>query len=107
MHVVQKGENLYRISLRYGVSQQAIINANHLSNPNYIWVGQRLCIPSCCYPPPPPPCGFWYTVKCGDTLYSIALRYGKCVQQLVAANGLKDPNYIWVGQKLFIPCGDP
>ena len=44
IHVVQRGENLYRISLRYGTTVQAIMTANGLTNYN-IYVGQRLRIP--------------------------------------------------------------
>ncbi len=44
-HVVQTGENLFRISLRYGVSMWAIAEANYILNLNYIQIGQVLCIP--------------------------------------------------------------
>ena len=44
-HTVVAGENLYRISLRYGVSMWAIAQASHVTNLNYIRIGQVLCIP--------------------------------------------------------------
>ena len=44
-HVVQHGENLFRISLLYGTTVQAIAAANNIFNPNLIYVGQRLIIP--------------------------------------------------------------
>ncbi len=44
-HTVVAGENLYRISVRYGVSMWTIAQANHITNLNYIRVGQVLCIP--------------------------------------------------------------
>ncbi|HDQ74168.1 MAG TPA: LysM peptidoglycan-binding domain-containing protein [Chloroflexi bacterium] len=44
-HTVVRGENLYRISLRYGVNMWSIVNANSIANPNLIYVGQVLCIP--------------------------------------------------------------
>ena len=44
IHVVQRGENLYRISLRYGVTVQAIMVANGLTNED-IYAGQQLRIP--------------------------------------------------------------
>lgn len=44
-HVVQVGDNLYRISLLYGVSADAIIRANSIANPNLIFPGQVLVIP--------------------------------------------------------------
>lgn len=46
---------------------------------------------------------FIYTVQPGDTLSTIAARFGTTVQQLVEINNLADPNYIWVGQTLRIP----
>ena len=45
VHIVQPGENLFRISLRYGVSMSAIAAANGITNYNLIFVGQRLIIP--------------------------------------------------------------
>jgi LysM repeat protein len=107
VHVVRRGETLSQIAWRYGTSVWAITQANGLRNPNYIWAGQRLCIPSCGgYVPPP--CGIVHVVRWGETLSSIARRYGTCVQALVQANGLWNPNYIWAGQRLRIPCGvDP
>jgi len=44
-HTVAWGENLYRISLRYGVSMWAIAEANHILNLNFVFAGQVLCIP--------------------------------------------------------------
>jgi hypothetical protein len=43
---VQPGENLFRIALRYSTSMQAIMAANGMNNPNRVYVGQRLIIPS-------------------------------------------------------------
>ena len=54
-HVVARGENLYRISLRYGVSVQALMWANGLRNPNAVYAGQRLVIPNRVGANPPAP----------------------------------------------------
>ncbi len=45
VHIVQPGENLFRISLRYGVSMSAIAAANGITNYNLIFAGQQLIIP--------------------------------------------------------------
>jgi LysM repeat protein len=45
VHVVQRGENLYRIALRYGTTVQALASVNNLSSTSLIYVGQRLVIP--------------------------------------------------------------
>ena len=46
---------------------------------------------------------FVHTVKSGDTLFEIALRYDQTVEALVAANNLLDPGLLHVGQQLIIP----
>jgi peptidoglycan/xylan/chitin deacetylase (PgdA/CDA1 family)/phage tail protein X len=105
VHVVQAGDTLYRIALRYGVTVPAIVAANNLANPNLISVGQVLVIPTGTTPPTtaPPASPVRYTVQPGDTLYRIALRYGVTVPAIVAANNLANPNLISVGQVLVIP----
>jgi LysM repeat protein len=42
---VRPGENLYRISLAYGVPMSTIAAANGIANYNLIYAGQTLCIP--------------------------------------------------------------
>jgi LysM repeat protein len=44
-HVVQAGENLYRIAQRYGLSTEALAQANQISDPGQIYVGQVLTLP--------------------------------------------------------------
>jgi LysM repeat protein len=46
VHIVQAGENLYRIGLRYGVSWPSIARANGIVNPTLLQAGQRLVIPA-------------------------------------------------------------
>jgi murein DD-endopeptidase MepM/ murein hydrolase activator NlpD len=45
-----------------------------------------------------------HTVRAGETLFRIARRYGSDVPTVAAANGLSNPNRIYVGQQLRIPC---
>lgn len=49
------------------------------------------------------PNGPIYIVQAGDTLYSIADRFGVSLDDLLAANGIADPNQLAVGQQLIIP----
>jgi murein DD-endopeptidase MepM/ murein hydrolase activator NlpD len=49
------------------------------------------------------PYGIYYTVKKGDTLYSISLTYGVSLKEIVMINHLKDPSQIKEGQVIFIP----
>jgi LysM repeat protein len=101
-YVVRRGDTLYSIARHFGVSLTTLVSVNHIANPSLIYVGQRLVIPGC-GPVPPTPAGFWYTVRPGDTLYSIASRFGVSVWSIVAANHIANPNIIFVGQRLFIP----
>jgi LysM repeat protein len=105
-HTVKFGDTLNSISRLYGVSVQALMAANNIYNPNLIYAGQTLCIPgSSPVPPPPPPCGTYYTVRWGDTLSTIAARYHTTMQAIMYANNIVNPNYIYAGMILYIPCG--
>lgn len=50
--------------------------------------------------------GTTYTVKAGDTLSTIAAKYGTTYQAIANYNGIKNPNLIFVGQKIKIPVGN-
>lgn len=109
-HTVTFGDTLNSISRLYGVSVQSLMAANNIYNANLIYAGQSLCIPgSTPVPPAPPPspssCGTYYTIKWGDTLSSIAARYGTTTQAIMYANNIANPNYIYAGMILYIPCG--
>lgn len=104
-YTVRSGDTLYAIARRFNVTVQQIASANNLSNPNLIRVGQVLIIPSggSSTPAPAPPATTTrYTVRPGDTLYSIARRYNTTVQRLASVNNLSNPNLIRVGQVLEI-----
>ncbi|MGB9739429.1 LysM peptidoglycan-binding domain-containing protein [Chloroflexus sp.] len=52
---------------------------------------------------PTPTVAALYVVQAGDTLSTIAERFGVTVDELVAANNLTDPNFLQPGQTLLIP----
>jgi LysM repeat protein len=99
-YVVRRGDTLYSIARRYGVSVWELAAYNNISNIHRIYVGQVLIIPGTEAAPAP---GDYYVVKRGDTLYSIARRYGVSVWQLAAYNNIRNPNRIYVGQAIHIP----
>jgi spore germination protein len=98
-HVVARGETLFSIGRLYHVNPWAIASANHVANPNLIYVGQALYIPAGSQT-----CGSYYTVRRGDTLIRIGLSYKVSPWSIASANGIYNMNRILVGQRLFIPC---
>lgn len=107
IHIVQRGENLFRIGLKYGIDADTLAQYNGLRDPDKIYAGQSIKIPVEFAPPaddaPPADQEGIHIVRPGDTLTSIALRYGISTQALMAANNLRDPDFIYVGQRLMIP----
>ena len=103
IHVVQWGETLSLIASRYGVTVEAIMAANGLDNPNFIYVGQRLVIPTAASPVSGG-CTNYYTVQWGDTLSGIACRYSTTTNALMQANDLYS-DFIYQGQRLCVPPG--
>ena len=107
-YVVKPGDNLFRIALNYGVTVEALSQANNITNPSLIYVGQQLTIPSGGTTPPttPPPgqaCSNVYTVQPGDNLFRIALRYNYSQLYLAQVNGIANPSLVYVGQQICIP----
>lgn len=106
IYVVKKGDTLSGIAEKYGTTYQKLATYNGIANPNVIRVGQKIKIPE---NPSPSQGGASakpetvYTVKKGDTLSAIALKYGTTYQKLAEYNGIKNPNIISVGQKIRIP----
>lgn len=111
-HTVAPGETLQIIAARYGTTWQNLAALNNLANPNYIFVGQQLLVsgtaPTTPTTPTYPPTNTGvHIVQPGETLRSIADRYGTTWAALASANNLPNANYIYVGQRLVIPAGPP
>lgn len=98
-YTIRWGDNLYRIAIRFGTSVSALMNLNGITNPNRIIAGQTICVK----PGGSVPWGFLYTIQRGDTLYSIAHRFGWGVWYLASVNHIPDPNRIYAGQVILIP----
>lgn len=96
-YIVKPGDTLYGISKQFGVPVNDIKELNNLST-NNIYIGQSLRIPNL----DNNTSTITYTVKKGDSLYSIASRYGTTVDKIKKLNNLSS-NSLSIGQKLIIP----
>lgn len=94
-YVVKSGDTLGGIASRYGTTWQRLQELNGLSNPNWIYPGQRLKVTVNGYDAQRA-----YTIRRGDTLSGIACRLGVSVDHLVQVNHISNPNRIYVGQRL-------
>ncbi|MBN1964301.1 MAG: LysM peptidoglycan-binding domain-containing protein, partial [Anaerolineae bacterium] len=99
IHVVQRGETLFRIALQYGTSVEAITQSNGITDPTAIQAGQRLIIPNGVVSATVPT-GSQHLVQPGETLAHIALRYGSTPDLIAALNDIVNPAQLVVGQAL-------
>lgn len=95
-HVVQYGENLSSIALKYGTTWQDLARINALSNPSIIYAGQTLSVTGGQSVAKSSYC----VVEYGDTLSGIAAQFGTTVERLISANEISNPNLIYPGQVL-------
>ena len=98
-YTVKQGDTLYGISNQFGVSVADLTKLNNLSS-NVLQIGQVLNIPNSSGTNPDST--FTYTVKKGDSLYSIANLYDTNVNTLKSLNNLTSNN-LSIGQKLLVP----
>ena len=98
LYVVRRGDSLWSISKKYGISVDELKSLNNLSS-NLLSVGQTLRVKGV-----PETNNEIYVVKSGDTLYGIASRYGINVDDLRRYNNLSG-NVLSIGQQLYIPTG--
>jgi len=116
-HEVSKGQTLSYLSCKYDVPVSAIQEVNGLTNSNRLSVGQHLVIPangsvterdvkiSSKKAEKKSSGNIRYTVKEGDTLSKLAVKFKTTTQEIKRLNGLKNSDYIKKGQSLQIASG--
>ncbi|MGH8017040.1 MAG: LysM peptidoglycan-binding domain-containing protein [Opitutaceae bacterium] len=98
-HVVQRGETLSSIAVKYGVTVAELSRANRLRDADMLRRGQKLVVPGS-------EGASWtgsHTVSPGETLSSIAALYRVPVDDLTAANNLRNADFVRRGQVLLVP----
>jgi LysM repeat protein len=118
IYIIQPGDTLSRIAARFNTTTATLAQLNGITNPNTIYYGQRLTIPvagqdtGVTVPQPPAPTATsqapaaeptTYVVQRGDTLFKIAVRFNVTVAALAQANGIRNTNLVYTGQRLVIP----
>lgn len=96
-YYVQAGDTLSSIATKFGTTVSNLVSINHISNPNVIYVGQKIYVGEATHGQ-----SNAYTVQSGDTLSGIAAKFGTTWQDLAQKNRLANPNVIYVGQTLTI-----
>lgn len=114
-YVVQSGDTLYSISRKSGISLNQLLSLNGLSTSSLILPGQALSLGNTTPISKPTTTTLvsnssgangTYTVKAGDTLYSISRRFGMSLSQLVSANGISTSSIIQPGETLRVTGGE-
>ena len=110
-HSISAGDTFETIANKYGVTVRELVT----TNPQLLKIGDKLTIPNPAAIPQEKITGSGpasggggatkrtYTVKAGDTLTAIAIKFGITVPQIASANDITNLNNISVGQVLVIP----
>ncbi len=100
-YTVKRGDTLWGIAKKFGVTVSAVVNANNIRNPNLIYVGEVFIIP---HMTSEESSGYTlYTVRRGDTLWGISRKFGTSINSIAALNGIENPNLIYAGEVFKIP----
>lgn len=99
---VTRGETLSQIALRYNTSYQYLAKVNNIPNPNLIFVGQRICVPTLENNDINETSHKLYIVQRGNTLTYISRLFGVSIESIVELNDIQNPNLIFTGEVLKI-----
>ncbi|MCU1551425.1 MAG: LysM peptidoglycan-binding protein [Glaciihabitans sp.] len=116
-YVIRKGDTIGGIAKKFSVTTKALLNANGLKASSIIYAGRTLIIPrpaSSTTPVvttpvvaapvvTPSTSASTYTIKTGDTITSIAKKFGVTVQAILDANHLTSSSIIYAGRSITIP----
>lgn len=95
-YTVRYGDSFWSIANRYGMNMYILAANNGLSINSVIYPGQRLRVSGGVQTS----ASRIHYVKYGETLSGIAVQMGTSVSHLQAVNGIRNANYIWVGQRI-------
>lgn len=95
---LRPGDTLWDLAITYHSTVAQLAAINNIANPNLIYAGETILVPN------GGGSGYtMYTVRYGDTLWAISLRYNTSIAAIAAANNIPDPNLIYPGQVFRVP----
>ena len=97
-HVVESGDNLSSLAIKFNISLNTILWANDLNKNSVLKIGQKLIIP--------PVTGIIHHVKTGDTVGEIAQKYEAKSVDIISFNGLSNEADVFTGDVLIVPDGE-
>jgi murein DD-endopeptidase MepM/ murein hydrolase activator NlpD len=106
-YTVKWGDTLIGIGRRLGVAPTSLASANGIGDPNHIVAGRSLTVPQGGHTAAGASTGstggVFHVVQSGETLATLARRFGTTQSAIVSANGIANPNRLRIGQRLVIP----
>ena len=109
-YTVKSGDRLKDIALKFGVKWEDIASLNNIRDPNLIFIGQVLKLPSGATTTTTASAGTvpagkasLYAVRNGDTLAAIAGTFGTTIERLMQINSISNQNLLFVGQLIKLP----
>lgn len=104
-YIVQSGNTLSGIALKYRTTVQELVILNNIKNPNLIYPGEKFKVPINGNPTNEllyDTNHIIYTVKRGDTLSGLAVKFNTTVQEIAEINHIRNINLIYIGERLRI-----
>jgi membrane-bound lytic murein transglycosylase D len=100
---VKRGDTLWGVARKHGVTVPALASANGLSSKSELTAGARLQIPGAgSAAPPGESTRMTYKVRSGDTLSEIAEKFNVSVRQLMGWNNLRSSSSLRAGQRIVV-----
>jgi membrane-bound lytic murein transglycosylase D len=100
VHTVRKGDTISGIAEKYGVSTSSVLRENGMKPPDRIYPGEKIKVPAAGTPGEEI---VIHSVRRGETITSIARKYGASSQAVLKENGLGPRDTIYPGQKIRVP----
>lgn len=105
--IIQRGDTLTELAIKYNTTVARLVELNNISNPNLIYTGETLIVPSGEDIPETEKTSTSgqtiYVVQRGDTLNKIAQEFGTTARAIAVENNIQNINLIYTGQRLIIP----